>query len=269
MNHPRGYSTQPLSFNRKAVQASASVTSAKNTIHSLTEVDITPVRKMIRTHFDKTGKKLSLTAYVVTCLAHTIKGHPHLNAFIKGRKMVLLDDVTLSVLIEKEIEGERVPEPIGILEAQNKSHQQIQSEIRSAQSQRNDKLGSFSGISWIRFIPGALLRTFIRIADKNITMAKRYGKIAVTATGMFSEEPSWFIPHGSPTVLLTVGSISNKVVELEGQFVTREYLHLTASFDHDVVDGAPAARFMTELLKSIGSGDLLDSTSHSVQNKKT
>ena len=260
MKQPRGYSTEPLSFNRKAVRASASVTSAKNTFHSLTEVDITLVREMMKTHFDKTGNKLSLTAYVVTCLAHTINDHPHLNAFIKGRKMVFLDDVTVSVLIEKEIQGESVPEPIGIGEAQKKSHSQIQAEIRNAQSQRNDKLGSFSGISWVRFIPGFLLRTFIGIADKNITMAQRYGKVAVTATGMFSEEPSWFIPHGSPTVLLTVGSISNKVVELEGEFVTHEYLHLTASFDHDVVDGAPAARFMTQLLKTISNGSLMGLT---------
>jgi len=74
-------------------------------------------------------------------------------------------------------------------------------------------------------------------------MSKSYGKVAVTSVGMYSKEAVWFIPHGSATVLLTVGSIGNKVVEIDGQFISREHLRLTASFDHNIVDGAPASRF--------------------------
>ena len=36
----------------------------------------------------------------------------------------------------------------------------------------------------------------------------------------------------------------------EGQIEPREYLSLTVSFDHDIVDGAPAARF-TERFKDL------------------
>ncbi|MFO8234942.1 MAG: 2-oxo acid dehydrogenase subunit E2 [Bacteroidales bacterium] len=39
----------------------------------------------------------------------------------------------------------------------------------------------------------------------------------------------------------TVGSISKKVVETDKQFVSREHLCLTVSFDHDIVDGASAS----------------------------
>ena len=74
---------------------------------------------------------------------------------------------------------------------------------------------------------------------------------------MFSKEPVWFLPHGSSTVLVTVGSISNKVVEIDGEFVSREYLCLTASFDHNVIDGAPATRFITRFIEEIKSGKLL------------
>ncbi len=88
-------------------------------------------------------------------------------------------------------------------------------------------------------------------------MAKRYGKVAVTAIGMFSKEPVWFLPHGSSTVLITVGSISNKPVEIDGEFVSREHLCLTASFDHNIIDGAPAARFMNRFIEEIKSGELL------------
>jgi len=88
-------------------------------------------------------------------------------------------------------------------------------------------------------------------------MAKEYGKVAVTSVGMFSREPVWFIPHGSATVLITVGSISNKVVQAGGEIVSREHLNLTVSFDHDIVDGAPASRFMHRFIEIVKSGSIL------------
>jgi len=62
-------------------------------------------------------------------------------------------------------------------------------------------------------------------------MAKRYGKICVTAVGMFSKDAAWFIPHGTTTVLITVGGISEKTIEIDGGLVSREHLYLTASYD--------------------------------------
>ncbi len=257
MKSKNGYKSLPLSFNRKAVIASASVTKEKNTIHSFTEIDITEPRRIIKEHLDRTGEKLSLTAYIVTCLAHVIKDHPLLNSFIKGKRLFILDDVTISVLIEREISGEKVPEPIGIKQAQQKNYLQINNEIKEAKIQQSDKLGSLSGQTWIRLIPNFLLKTFIRIADKNVYMAKLYGKVAVTAVGMFSKEAVWFIPHGSATVLVTVGSINKKVIEIDGNFVSREHLCLTVSFDHNIVDGAPASRFMNQLIETVKGGNLL------------
>jgi hypothetical protein len=91
-------------------------------------------------------------------------------------------------LVERDIEGEKVPEPTGIKKAQLKTFREISDEIRAAEKLQSDKLGSLSGQTWIRFIPNVLLKAFVRLADKNISMAKRYGKVAVTAVGMFSKE---------------------------------------------------------------------------------
>ena len=186
-----------------------------------------------------------------------MKEYPRFNSFISGNRFVVLDDVTISVLVERDIEGEKVPEPVGIQQAQLKSFLEIQKEIRGAKKQSSEKLGTLSGMEWFRFIPNFLLKTFVRLADGNIAMGKRYGKVAVTAVGMFSEEAIWLIPHGSATVLVSVGSISRKVVEVEGEFVSREHLCITVSFDHDIVDGAPAARFINDLVKTIKGGELL------------
>jgi pyruvate/2-oxoglutarate dehydrogenase complex dihydrolipoamide acyltransferase (E2) component len=253
----KAYSSVPLSFNRRMVAASASVTRKKNAIHSFSEVDVTVPRRLISEHLVKTNEKLSFTGYLVLCLAQVVKQYPQFNSFIKGRKLIQLHDITVSVLIEREFADEKVPEPLGIHEAQIKTYRQISNEIRKAQTNKGNKLGSLSKQTWIRFIPGIFLKTFVRLADKNITMAKRYGKIGVTAIGMFADEPIWFIPHGTATVLLTVGSIIKKNVFIKDKNENREFLCLTVSFDHNIVDGAPAARFVNQLVETIKSGKLI------------
>ena len=50
---------------------------------------------------------------------------------------------------------------------------------------------------------------------------------------------------------VTVGGIAQKPGVYEGEITIREYLHLTISFNHDVVDGAPAARFTQGLVEMI------------------
>ena len=59
MKNNKGYKRIPLSFSRRAVAASASVTKEKNVIHSFTEVNITEPRRLMTEHFEKTGEKLS------------------------------------------------------------------------------------------------------------------------------------------------------------------------------------------------------------------
>jgi pyruvate/2-oxoglutarate dehydrogenase complex dihydrolipoamide acyltransferase (E2) component len=258
MNENLGYKSIPMSFNRLAVIASATVTKEKNAIHCITEVDISEPRRLTLNHFNKTGEKLSLTAYIVTCLAQVIKDHPLLNSFHKGRRQIILDDVTVSVLIEREINGEKVPEPLGIKKAQLKTYREINDEIREVQKKTENQLGSLSGMTWLKLIPGFLLRTFVRIADRNIHMAKRYGKVSVTAVGMFNKDSVWFIPHGTATVLVTVGGISEKIIKVEDNIVAREHLCLTVSFDHNIVDGAPAARFVKQFTETIKNGKLLN-----------
>ena len=151
----------------------------------------------------------------------------------------------------------KVPEPVAINNAQTKTYLQINNEIRTAQNQEGQQLGNLSKMTWIRFVPGFLLRTFIRLADKNIKMGKRYGKAAVTAIGMFNKASVWFIPHGSATVVITVGGIDTKLVKEGDEIIEKEHLCLTASFNHDIVDGAPASRFMSQFIETIKSGRFL------------
>ncbi len=257
MKRHTGYRVVPFTVNRRMAAASAAVSKRRNTIHTITEVDVTEPRRLIREHAERSGEKLSFTAYVVTCLARAIAENPNLNSMRKGRRLVLLDDVTVAVLVEREIHGERIPEPLNIQTADRKTYRQIHDRIRAAQEESQEGLGGLSGATWVRFLPSFLFRMFIRIAARSIRMARRYGVVAVTAVGMFGDHPLWLVPLSAATVAVAVGGIVERAVVVEGETQTREHLCLTLSFDHDIVDGAPAARFTNRFAEILASGDAI------------
>ena len=61
-------------------------------------------------------------------------------------------------------------------------------------------------------------------------------------------------PHTNLTLSITVGGIAQKPGVVDGRVEIREYLSMTISFDHDTVDGAPAARFTQRLKELIEGG---------------
>jgi pyruvate/2-oxoglutarate dehydrogenase complex dihydrolipoamide acyltransferase (E2) component len=51
-----------------------------------------------------------------------------------------------------------------------------------------------------------------------------------------------------------VGGITWKPTVVEGRIEPRKILNLTVTFDHDIVDGGPATRFVRRLVELIESG---------------
>jgi len=85
------------------------------------------------------------------------------------------------------------------------------------------------------------------------------GTVGVTAVGMFGKGHSgWGIYSPAHPLELVVGSTAWKPAVVDGRIEPRDILHLTVVFDHDVVDGAPATRFMRRLVELIESGYGLD-----------
>ncbi len=72
--------------------------------------------------------------------------------------------------------------------------------------------------------------------------------VAKNAPGCFGQGGGWgfgFLPFH--TLGLTVGGITAKPGVVDGRIEIRQMLDLTISFDHDIVDGADAARFANTL----------------------
>ena len=72
---------------------------------------------------------------------------------------------------------------------------------------------------------------------------------------MFGPAGGWGIPIAPPTLMITVGGIAIKPRYVDGQLQPRDMLDLTISVDHEVVDGAPAARFARRLSELVEQAD--------------
>jgi pyruvate/2-oxoglutarate dehydrogenase complex dihydrolipoamide acyltransferase (E2) component len=81
------------------------------------------------------------------------------------------------------------------------------------------------------------------------------------AIGMLGPGGGWGIPIAPPTLMITVGGIATKPRYLNGQLEPRSLLELTISVDHDIVDGAPAARFARRLAELVEAAEGLDTFS--------
>jgi len=89
-----------------------------------------------------------------------------------------------------------------------------------------------------------------------------HGKGALTALDINSGTARWSWPgdgpsYGSP-VMVTIGGATTRVVLCGERVENHEFLPLTLSFDHSVVDGAPAARFATLFRQLLDSAVVLD-----------
>jgi pyruvate/2-oxoglutarate dehydrogenase complex dihydrolipoamide acyltransferase (E2) component len=62
---------------------------------------------------------------------------------------------------------------------------------------------------------------------------------------------SWPIPTGIQSLFFALGGIAKKPGVIGDKIEVREYLCMTILFDHDVVDGAPAARFTARLAELV------------------
>ena len=85
------------------------------------------------------------------------------------------------------------------------------------------------------------------------------GTVIVTAVGMFGHGSGWglgVLPYH--TLGLLIGGIGQKPGCVDGRIEMREYLSLTISLDHDIVDGARAARFAQRLKELVESGEDLN-----------
>ena len=193
-----------------SVQTNASVT-----LH--TEVDATAfveLRGMLNDKLQAREVSITYTDLLVKVVANALREHPRLNATLTDEGIHLLSEINIGVAVALE-DGLVVPV---VRDADNARLSEISEQVKSfAERARSNQL-----------TPGEL----------------QGGTFTITNLGNFGIDAFTPIINPPESAILGVGRILKKPVVHNDEIVIRSMLTLSLTFDHRVIDGAPAAQFL-------------------------
>ncbi|NLN76330.1 MAG: 2-oxo acid dehydrogenase subunit E2 [Armatimonadetes bacterium] len=215
-------STIPFTGMRKIVAQNVSA-SAHSAVHVtlVTEVDMAAcvaLREQLLSEVEKQyGVRISYTDIIVKAAAKAVFDVPIVNATLSEDKIVIAD--TINIGIATAIEGGLLV-PV-IKNVQSKSVIDISREIKTlAQRAR---------------------------AGKSTADDLAGGTFTITNLGVYGVDT--FTPVITPgqSAILAICRIVDKPVVVKGEVVIRPMMNLCLSFDHRIMDGAPAAEYLARL----------------------
>ncbi len=233
----------------------------KHHIAAFIELDVTESREKI-SQYRKQNKRISFTAWLIKVISVTVKDFEPVAAWLRGkRELVIFDDIHVSITVEKTIGENKVPIPLIIEKAQEKSIESIAEQIAETRNRKltgqdivlHRKSNRMEQVYYT--LPGFIRRYFWRYLTRHPRLAFRtMGNVSVTSIGMIGKVNGWFIPIAVHPVCFGIGKITKKPAVVNDQIVIREMLNMTVLLDHDVVDGAMMARFISRLSGNIEEG---------------
>jgi len=202
--------------------------SAQITLH--TEVDATYLVRL-RHAFQEVAFSAgidvpSYNALLIEIVAQALSDHPHINARQEGDTILELEEVNVGLAVDT-MRGLLV---VVIKNADQKSALAIESELTTLAERA--RLGT---------------ATLDDLTGSTFTL---------TNLGMFGVDGFTPIINPPEVGILGVGRIVEKPVMVGGQVQGRPRMSLSLTFDHRVIDGAPAAKFLqhiTQLIESNGT----------------
>ena len=230
----------------------------KHHVSALLEFDVTENRKRLH-ELRRNGTNISFNAWMIKVISNVLQKHPEASAYLYNKKkLIIFNDINISILVEKKIENNRVPIAMVIEKTNEKSAQEITAEIESARSQELSDHDFAIGSKPTFFerlyfhLPGFLRRTIWRIMLRNPKIAyNRMGNAVITSVGMMGKINGWFIHKSIHPISFGIGSIIKKPVVTGNEIKIREILNMTVLVDHDIIDGAPMVRFLNDLTNQI------------------
>ncbi|MFW9854282.1 MAG: 2-oxo acid dehydrogenase subunit E2 [Candidatus Thorarchaeota archaeon] len=219
------------------------------------EVTVSKANELINKFLEKTGEKISFTAWIVKCISDAVVQFPEFNSYRKERnKLVTFEDIDIIVMVEQQLPDKVVPIPYSIRKTTNKNLLTISKEIRTTQSmevtEEHQLLDQGILIKLYPLIPAFIRQRLIRRKIRDpFTIKKQGGLIVVTSVGMFINTRGWVGGFGGITTLnFVIGGITKKFVKSGDSIKEEQLLQMSIYLDHDIIDGAPTARFSAYLV---------------------
>jgi pyruvate/2-oxoglutarate dehydrogenase complex dihydrolipoamide acyltransferase (E2) component len=255
------YEVQSFSKARQDITVISKEGKRRLNIYSLLEIDVTKARETIKALKDK--QDVSFTAWIVRCVAQAASEHKQVNAYRLGsRKLVFFYDVDIPIPVERNIGGEERPLAYIVRKANEKTVAEITKEIRMVQQQTIETSTEVLGENltrlerWVIHAPLWLKKIGMHLLRRQGLLKKKHlGTIGVTSIGMKGRFPGWVIGMGGPiATLVAVGGIVRKPGVVDEKILIRDFLHVTITADHSIIDGGPLARFVSRLTELLETG---------------
>jgi 2-oxoglutarate dehydrogenase complex dihydrolipoamide succinyltransferase (E2) component len=223
---PQEEEVRPLSGALRAMaehMALSTRTAARVT--TMAEVDMTELvklREALKEKFKQDyGVSLTYVPFVIRAICQGVKDFPVLNASLRGEEVVFHRSVHVGVAVDT---GESLLVPV-IKDAAKKGIVELSREvIQLTEKARDGKLT-------LRDIQGGTI---------SLTNAGVYGALLATP-----------IIHQPQSAILWMGKVMETPVVREGQIVIRSMMYLCLSYDHRIIMGAQAVRFLQVVKKSL------------------
>jgi len=226
--------TQPMSRLRKVV-AKRAVESMQQTaqLTTVVEVDVTNVasyRDSVKAEFQqKTGDKLSFLPFFALAAAEALQAFPIINSTVDGENIVYPDTENVSIAVDTE-RGLLTPV---LRDAASKNLAQIAHEIADLAARSRDN----------KLKPDEL-------AGGTFTLTNTGSR------GALFDTPVVFLPQSA---ILGTGTVVKRpgLVKVDGvdAIAVRSYVYLALSYDHRIIDGADAARFLGAIKARLEAAD--------------
>lgn len=275
MNKPR-YEIKKYSSARFGTIDLGQISNRKHHVAVLLQVDVTAALRRLRV-LRIERREITFFAWLVKQIGDVIAESRYMHAVRgRGRNLILFHDIDIAVMVERTVNGERVPLVRVIKKTNEKSAGQICGEIRQAQQQEIRDEGDYV-LGETRLSRTALrvyfglpqtIRIWLhrRLLKNPFRSQSVMGTVIVAAVGATGRRPGWFIPKAMHNLCFAVGSTAKLPWVIGKSIEIRDILHLTVLFDHDAVDGIPALRFMSRLVSRLEHAEVdtrMDSTKFS------
>jgi len=220
-------------------------------MHGLFEVDVTAANRLLASQ----DPPATLTAFIVASVARAAAAHPQVHAYRNWRgQLVTHHHVDVTTIVEISTSKGPFPLPHVLRDANIRSVSDLTAELHRV---KRDPSGSRGG-NWVERaaptvtrIPGAI-RAMYGVMARSVAVRQRIGTVAVTAVGMFAGGGGFGLtPMTLMTLEVVVGGMSQRPRVVDDRIEVRDVLDLAIAIDHNVVDGAPATRFIAELRELI------------------
>jgi pyruvate/2-oxoglutarate dehydrogenase complex dihydrolipoamide acyltransferase (E2) component len=259
MNQP--YEFQKIPKSRIATFDVYEMGLRKHHVAALLEFDVTESRAKLR-ELKRSGKKISFNGWLIKAISKALEHHPEAAGYIYSKKkLIVFKDINVSFIVEKTIDGKKVPMPIVLEKTNEKTAEDITREIENAKnyelSEKDIILNKKSQVNERIYyrLPKFLRILFWRYMLNHPKFAyKKMGNVIVTSLGAMGKINGWFVHKSVHPLSFGIGSVLKKPVAVKNEIKIREILNMTILIDHDPIDGAPMVRFINKLTEHIERG---------------